>query len=72
MDEILKNKLQNYLKEARCAFMWNGDLIKFDKNQNIQEVFSPRYGYNFMPEEVLNGIRRCYYSWSCLKYIGAV
>jgi hypothetical protein len=55
--------LQRDLKEPRYAYMSNGDRIKYDKDQNIEEVFSPRYGYDYIPEKILNEIKECHYSW---------
>jgi hypothetical protein len=50
--------------------MLNADRIKYDKDLNIEEVFSPRYGYDFVPEKILNEIRKCHYSWDFYgKYV---
>jgi hypothetical protein len=61
--EELWNKLQRHLNEPRYAFMLNGDRIKYDKDQNIEEFFSSRYGYDYVPEKVLKEIKECNYSW---------
>jgi hypothetical protein len=61
--EALRGKKEKYFNSPRMAFMSNGDRIKFGENNIIEEAFSPRYGFNEMPENVLKLLKDCPYSW---------
>jgi hypothetical protein len=37
--------------------MSNGDRVKFGKDDEIEEMFSSRYGFNKMPEKVLRVVK---------------
>jgi hypothetical protein len=41
----------------------NGDRFKYNEEQTIEEVFSPRFGYDAMPQEIKEGIEKCKYDW---------
>jgi hypothetical protein len=62
-DEIIRKKVEKYFNNLRIAFMSNGDRIRFGENNITEEVFSPRYGFNEMPENVLKVLKNCPYDW---------
>jgi hypothetical protein len=43
MDDAIVTKWQNHLKSERIAYTWYGDQIKYNKEGEIEWIFSPRY-----------------------------
>jgi hypothetical protein len=43
--------------------MENGDRIRIGANQEFLEIFSPRYGADFIPKNEMEKIRKCLYCW---------
>jgi hypothetical protein len=62
-DEGIREKLQSYIQKPRYTFMENGDRIKFGSKQEILEVFSPRYGADFIPKKDNDKLERSLYCW---------
>jgi hypothetical protein len=62
-DKLLREKIQKYLLNPRMVFMSNGDRIKYGKNGIIEEAFSPRYGYELIPKEMIKEIKEYQYFW---------
>jgi hypothetical protein len=44
--------VKKHLDSPRIVLYNNGDQIKYDVNNEIEWVFSPRYGWNEIPEEI--------------------
>jgi hypothetical protein len=44
--------------------MSNGDRVKLGENQNIEEVFSPRYGFHHIPEALIKEVKGYPYFWN--------
>jgi hypothetical protein len=51
-------EVTNYLTFPRLTFTSNGDKIKYVEKGEIERVFSLRYGWNNMPEDVRETIMR--------------
>jgi hypothetical protein len=45
------------------AFMSIGDRIKFGKDGIIEEVFSPRYGFNGISGKLIKEVKNCPFFW---------
>jgi hypothetical protein len=52
-DKITANWHDN-LKGERMAYTWCGDQIKYNNRNEIEWIFSPRYCWYELPEEVRN------------------
>jgi hypothetical protein len=60
---LLREKHQEYVSKPKYAFMKNGDRIKYGEGQKIIEIFSPRYGFDYIPKKEIEEIKNCPYSW---------
>jgi hypothetical protein len=61
------------LKFLRLAFTRCGDRIKYEESDEIEWVFSPRYGWSNLPKEFRDEITKYDLKWDFVgKYIPEV
>jgi hypothetical protein len=59
-----KKMVKDYINSPRIAIHDNGNQIKYDYNNEVEWVFSPRYGWNEMPEKVIAELSKYKISWN--------
>jgi hypothetical protein len=55
--------VKEYLETRKLAFCDKGDQIKYDNRDEIEWVFSLRYGWCEMPEEIRAEFTKYKFSW---------